>query len=148
MGKPMDIEKNNKLLVLWTIFVLSIAGFADATFLAIKKLVGSPIVCSGTNGCGVVDASPYSSIAGIPVALLGMIFYAVTILLLVQYFLRKNKKILNMTAVALIISGAFAIYLIALQAFVIKAWCYYCVISDTIGIINAILIIWLIRREK
>lgn len=143
-----NIKEQKNKLVLWTILTLSIAGFADATFLAMKKLIGSPIVCSGSNGCGIVDASSYSSIAGIPVAVLGALFYAVTILLLVQFFLRKQKRIFDMTAIALIAGGVAAIYLIVLQAFVINAWCYYCLISDTIGIINALLIIYLLKKKQ
>jgi uncharacterized membrane protein len=141
-------KEQKKKLVLWTILTLSIAGFADATFLAMQKLVGSPIACSGSNGCGVVDASTYSSVWGIPLALLGSIFYAVTILLLVQYLLRRQKKIFKIASAVLIAGGVFSIYLIVLQAFVIKAWCYYCIISDTIGIINTVLIVYLIKKEK
>lgn len=144
----MNDIKHKNTTVIWTILVLSIAGFADAAFLAIKKLVGSPIVCSGFNGCGVVDASPYSSIAGIPVAVFGTLFYAITILLLVQFLLRKQKRIFTVTSALLIGGGVVAVALIGLQAFVIHAWCQYCLISDTIGIINALLIIYLLKKEK
>ena len=136
------------MLVLWTILTLSVAGFADATYLAIKKLIGSPVTCYAFNGCGVVDASSYSSLFGIPLSVFGSLFYVVTILLLIQFFLRKQKKILDAAALTLTFGGLFAIYLLVLQAFVIKAFCFYCIISDTIGVINAILIIWLLKRKK
>lgn len=138
-------QKNNTIL--WTILTLSVAGFIDATYLAMNRLIGNPVVCYGSNGCGIVDASPYSSILGIPVSVLGAIFYAVTILLLVQFFLKKEKRMLSLAAVMLIVGGVFSIYFILLQALVIHAWCYYCIISDTIGIINALLIIWLLKRK-
>lgn len=142
-----NIKEQKNKLVLWTILTLSIAGFVDATYLAMKKLLGSPITCYAFNGCGTVDASPYSSIFGIPLSIFGSLFYAVTILLLVQFFLRKQKKIFNIATGVLIAGGLFSIYLITLQAFVIKAWCFYCIISDSIGIINALLIIYLIKKK-
>ena len=140
------MEHKKKSLII--ILALSVVGFADATFLAMKKMIGSPIICLGSNGCGVVDASSYSNVAGIPLSILGSLFYAVTILLLVQYLLRKQKRILDIAMVTLIAGGIFSVYLILLQAFVIKAWCYYCIVSDTIGIINALLIIRLMEKKK
>jgi uncharacterized membrane protein len=143
-----DIKEQKNRLVLWTILTLSIAGFVDATYLAMKRLIGSPVTCYAFNGCGTVDASPFSSIFGIPLSLLGAIFYGITILLLVQYFLRKQKKILNLAVIALIFGGVFSIYLIILQAFFIKAWCLYCLIADTIGIVNALLILYVLKNKK
>ncbi len=141
-------EQKNKL-ILWTILVLSIAGFIDATYLAMKKLIGSPVTCYAfNNGCGVVDASSYSSIFGIPLSVFGFLFYAVAILLLVRFFLRKEQRVLKAAIAVLIFGGVFSLYLIALQMFVIKAYCLYCIISDTIGIMNALLVLYILKNEK
>ncbi|HBI25202.1 MAG: Vitamin K epoxide reductase [Candidatus Wolfebacteria bacterium GW2011_GWC2_39_22] len=143
----MDTSKNNTIIV-WTILALSVAGFTDAVYLAMKRIIGSPINCFAFSGCDTVAQSTYSAIFGIPLSLLGAIFYAVTIILITYYLQRRTKKGLQRVLAMAILGGVFALYLFALQAFVIKAWCLYCVISDTIGVVTALLAIYLWRKEK
>lgn len=137
-----------KSIIVWVILALSIVGFADAVYLTMKRLLGSPITCFAFNGCDTVAQSVYSAILGIPLSLLGALFYAATIILITYYLQRKTKRGLQNVVYMAIFGGVFALYLFALQALVIKAWCFYCVISDTIGVVSMILAIYLIRKEK
>lgn len=127
---------------------LSVVGFLDAVYLAIKTLFGSPITCYAFGGCDIVAQSKYSVLLGIPLSLLGAIFYAATIVLITYYLQRRTKRGLQNVVYVAIFGGLFSLYLFALQAFVINAWCFYCVISDTIGVISMILAIYLLRIEK
>lgn len=128
--------------------MLSIVGFADAVYLAIKTMVGSPITCYAFNGCDTVAQSKYSLLFGVPLSLLGALFYATTIILITYYLQRRTKRGLQNVVYVAIFGGLFSLYLFALQAFVIKAWCFYCVISDTVGVITALLAIYLLRGKK
>ena len=51
---------------------LALAGAAVATYLLVVRATGSSLVCS-TGGCEAVQSSPYAELAGVPVALLGLI---------------------------------------------------------------------------
>lgn len=137
-----------KSIIIWTMLALSVVGFIDAVYLAIKTLVGSPITCYAFTGCDTVAQSKYSVLLGIPLSLLGAIFYAVTIVLITYYLQRKTKRGLQQVLLVAIFGGLFSLYLFALQAFVIQAWCFYCVVSDTIGVISMLLAIYLLRTEK
>jgi thiol-disulfide isomerase/thioredoxin len=82
-----------------------------------------------------VDASPYSTLLGIPVSLLGLMGYGL-ILLLVLWpgFSQTRRLALHLTVVA---GFSFTLYLVYLQWWVIKAFCPYCVVSTVV--ISAIL---------
>lgn len=112
--------------------VLSLIGFFDATFLAIKHYVDGPIPCAFLNGCDYVTASKYSMIGPAPVALIGVAYYlAVTILLLL--YLDTEKHDFVFLAAGLILGGfGMSIYFVILQLFVIKALCIYCLTSAAV----------------
>ena len=65
-----DVEQKN-----WLIYFLTILGSLDALYLTWTKLVGVDALCSGIGRCDVVNASSYSTIAGIPIAALGLVMY-------------------------------------------------------------------------
>ena len=56
------------------IAVLALAGAGVAAYLTATKLSGAAPVCA-TGGCETVQSSRYSELAGVPVALLGLIGY-------------------------------------------------------------------------
>ncbi len=145
--KLFEWMKHNTLI--WAMLLLSVAGFADAAYLAIKKLVGSPIVCSALGGgCQTVDASSFSSLFDVPLAMVGAIFYAVLIMLLTYYLQRRHMKVLYGALYLALGGGLFSAYLIWLQAFTIRAWCFYCIISDTLAIVIALLALAVLKKSK
>lgn len=52
--------------------VLALVAVAIAGYLSLVKVTGGAPACAVVSGCETVDSSEYSSIAGIPVALLGL----------------------------------------------------------------------------
>jgi vitamin-K-epoxide reductase (warfarin-sensitive) len=72
--------------------------------------------------CGIVNKSPYATLAGIPVALLGIAGY----FLMGALALRQSYRLLLATALA---GLAFSLYLAHIEAHVLGVWCIYCVIS-------------------
>jgi vitamin-K-epoxide reductase (warfarin-sensitive) len=72
--------------------------------------------------CGIVNHSPYATLAGIPVAVLGIAGY----LLMAALAWRRNYRFLLATAAA---GLAFSLYLARIEAHVLGVWCIYCVIS-------------------
>jgi len=107
--------------------VFALLGFADATYLTLKHYSGSPITCSLTHGCGVVTASAYSELFGIPVALLGALYYLSVILLSIFVLDRKNPNILRLISQFTWVGLGASVYFIIVQAFLLHAWCQYCI---------------------
>jgi len=104
-------------------------GFIDATFLTIEHYTTFTLPCSITNGCELVTTSSYSSILGIPVALLGAMYY-VGILLAVYGSLEFAKpQWLKWIAAATTAGFLFSAWFVYLQLFVIHAICQYCMLS-------------------
>jgi len=79
--------------------------------------------------CGIVNHSPYATLAGIPVAVLGIVGY---ILMGALAWRRAYRLVLTMAVIGL----AFSLYLAHIEASVLGVWCIYCVIS--LGIISLI----------
>jgi vitamin-K-epoxide reductase (warfarin-sensitive) len=79
--------------------------------------------------CGIVNHSPYATLAGIPVAVLGIAGY----LLMGALAWRRAYRLVLSVAVA---GLAFSLYLAHIEASVLGVWCIYCVIS--LGLISLI----------
>ena len=108
-------------------FVVAVLGFADSTYLAVKKLSGSPVTCTIVHGCEIVTSSVYSEIFGIPVALLGSLFYLTLIILAVLYFDKKKNATLVLLANLTWIGLFASIYFMVVQAVILDAYCIYCI---------------------
>ncbi len=88
--------------------------------------------------CGIVNHSPYAEIRGIPVAAIGIAGYLLIGILAV---LRRRGLLLT----AALIGMAFALYLTNIEARVLGVWCLYCVISQGIIAVVALLSIgWMV----
>lgn len=104
-------------------------GFIDATFLTIEHYTKFTLPCSITHGCELVTTSAYSSILGVPVALLGALYY-VGVLLAVYASLEFAKpQWLKWIAIATTAGFLFSAWFVYLQLFVIRAICEYCMLS-------------------
>jgi vitamin-K-epoxide reductase (warfarin-sensitive) len=77
--------------------------------------------------CDIVNRSAYSSIAGIPVAGIGVAGYA--LLFVLCTFLRNREETANRLLGAAIAGLAFALYLTYIEAYVLETWCILCLIS-------------------
>lgn len=117
-------------------------GMVDALYLSIKRNAG-PIPCHVTHGCTDVLTSRYSEIAGIPLSWLGLAFY-ITILSLVVFKLFEDGNsplnfplpvIFYLTGAGLVISAL----LVGIQAFILKAFCEYCLLSATLVLLMFLL---------
>ncbi len=104
--------------------LLVLAGLGVAGYLTYVHYEDIAPVCT-TGGCERVQASEYSELAGIPVALLGLIGY---VLIGASLFLRGDLG--RVTTFFLTLVGfLFSLYLTYLELFVIDAICQWCVAS-------------------
>jgi uncharacterized membrane protein len=110
------------------VVVVAGAGAAVAGYLTYVHYRPDALICTGSGGCETVQESEYATLVGVPVALLGLLAYAAVIVLTVV----DSRRARVATAVIAVSGLAFALYLVALQAFVIDAWCVWCLVNDVI----------------
>lgn len=112
-----------------SIFIVGLIGFIDATYLATNFFLKITPPCFATGGCDVVTTSQYATILGVPIALLGALYYLFVLALWLFYVDKKQKRVL--TALPWITSSGFifSLWLLGLQIFVLEALCSYCIIS-------------------
>jgi vitamin-K-epoxide reductase (warfarin-sensitive) len=77
--------------------------------------------------CDVVNRSSYSSIEGVPVALIGLIGYVALLTMATLY--RHRTELPAILAIASMAGLAFALYLTYIEGFVLAAWCILCLSS-------------------
>ena len=100
--------------------------------------------------CDLVNRSQYSSIAGIPVALIGIAGYLSLLALATLY--REKAETPGMLLLASGLGLAFALYLTYVEGFVLQAWCILCLTSMTtillITILSSLLLMHSMRRSE
>jgi uncharacterized membrane protein len=101
---------------------------AVASYLTWAHYADVGVICLRGGGCETVQNSSYSEIAGVPVAVLGLVFYAT-----VLFLLGWDSEDARFAAAALAFVGVlFSAYLVVLQAFVIDAFCSWCLANDLV----------------
>jgi uncharacterized membrane protein len=114
--------------------VLALAGAAIAGYLTWAHYEDEAVACPiGGGGCETVQQSSYAELAGIPVALLGLVLYVV-VLALVAWDAPPARQAVAVLALA---GTAFALYLVAIQLWVIDAVCTWCMANDVVIVLLA-----------
>ena len=111
--------------------IVALAGLADATYLSVQAFTGETLSCGGSPDCFRVLGSSYSKVGGIPVALLGAVaYFSVFALATFAAFGRTRAQILLIPIIgAMFLATLWFLYL---QAFVLHAYCPFCLGSAAI----------------
>lgn len=138
----------NKDFLIGLCFVLGFLGFLDATYLTILHYKNVIPPCTIAHGCETVLTSSYATFLKIPISLLGVFFYVCVLVGLLLFVQTRNKLftslLLLVTTLGLLVAG----YLVYLQAFVIHAFCQYCLASEFIDFLLFDCAWWLWRRTN
>lgn len=124
--------------------LLSLLGLADALYLTIEHVTGQSVRCTLISGCSEVLSSPYAVVAGIPLAAIGAAAYFAVFSLatLAAFDYRIAAKLLIPLVAAMFLVSLWLVYL---QAFVIREFCQYCLLSAAIT--TSLLVVVLIARR-
>jgi uncharacterized membrane protein len=128
-------------IVLCTIAAfICLAGLTDATYLTVVALTGEAAACGGSTGCFEVLGSPYARIAGIPVAALGVLAYfaAFAFAIFAGFGYTRARRFFALTVWAMF---AMTLWLLYVQAFVLHAFCRYCLFSAALIFLLAGLVV-------
>lgn len=114
---------------------LALVGLADSLYLTWYHYDPAVRACFAVGGCETVNGSRFATLAGVPVALIGVAGY-----LLIAGALGARRwgpppvrRPARYATYALAAAGtAFALYLTAIEAFVLHAYCTWCLISAAV----------------
>src|SRR6202035_279734 len=123
-----------------TMIVLTVVGLGLASYLTYVHYSGIKPACSLGGSCELVQTSAYSHLAGVPVALMGLIGYVSILLLLL---LPETETTRFATVAVTTVGFGFSAYLTYRELFSIHAICEWCVSSAVI--MTALLICAVIR---
>jgi uncharacterized membrane protein len=118
---------------------LTLIGLGLASYLTYVHYAGIKPACTAGESCTKVQTSVYSELAGVPVALMGLIGYA----LILTTLLAPQNENTRFATVAITLGGfGFSAYLTYRELFSIHAICEWCVASAIILTILMGLAIW------
>lgn len=119
---------------------ISLAGLADATYLTVVALSGETAACGGSTGCFEVLGSAYARIAGIPLAAVGVLAYfgAFSFAIFAGFGYTRARGLFTLTVWAMFVMTVWLLYV---QAFVLHAFCRYCLFSAAIVFLLAGLVV-------
>ena len=122
-------------------FLACICGVLISLYMYSKKKHHQRLACPRDNPCDIVLHSRFGKTFGISNESLGLLyFFMVSFLLylIISTSFAYSTVFLYILFFLIILGGLFSLYLVALQAFVIRAWCAWCL---GIALVNFILII-------
>ncbi|MFN2508629.1 MAG: vitamin K epoxide reductase family protein [Chthoniobacterales bacterium] len=127
--KPAPVMAPRTRTILYALAaVVAVAGLAEATYLTASHLAGANIVCIASAGCSQVLGSSYAVFRGVPLAAMGALAYfaAFSSATLAAFGFRRAPAVLGV-----VVGGMFLItlWLLYVQAFVLHAFCDYCLLS-------------------
>jgi uncharacterized membrane protein len=127
-----------------TMIVLTTLGLAVASYLTYIHYAGiKPLCGTSGGGCEIVQTSIYSKLAGVPVALIGLIGYVV---IMGSLLVRESETSRFATVAFTVVGFGFSAYLTYRELFSIHHICEYCVSSAVIVTILMCLSVWRFLR--
>jgi uncharacterized membrane protein len=133
--KDADWRKSSPIRS-WIQPLLALLGLAIGVYLTTVALTHNEIMCGPIGDCMSVQASPYSKLFGIPISLLGVVFYlGIVLLWMIQRFyigVWRQPSMLGLLIFS-VFGVMFSVYLTSLELFVIHAVCIWCLTSAVLA---------------
>jgi len=138
---------NRQLAMYVAAALLSLLGIADALYLTIEHITGQSVKCTIISGCSEVLSSRYAVIAGVPLASIGAAAYFTVFSLatLAAFGYRFASTLLTPVVVAMFLVSLWLIYL---QAFVIREFCQYCLFSAAVTVMLLVVVLIGLRLRR
>ena len=118
--------------------VLAVLGLGVAGYLTYVHYAGIDPVCNIAHGCAKVQSSSYAKLAGVPVAVLGLVGYVGILAAL----LVPGETARMAAALLALIGFGFSAYLTYRELFTIDAICQWCVASAVLMTGLVVVTVW------
>ena len=146
--RPTEATRSRAPVILYSVAALfAAAGLADATYLTVIAFTGETAACGGSAGCSEVLGSSYARVAGMPVAAFGLLGYfsAFSFAIFAAFNYARAQKLFILTVCALFAATLWFLYV---QAFLLHAYCRYCLFSAAISFLLMGLVVAAPGRPK
>ncbi|MDP3770098.1 MAG: vitamin K epoxide reductase family protein [bacterium] len=127
-----------------SIFIAAVSGFFISFYVWHKKAKKEKLVCIIGKNCNAVVYSQYAHTFGFPNEVMGMCYYgmvAVSRILMLLHVIPAAYEIDMAFTIITASAAVFSLYLIFIQAFVLKEWCEWCVVSGILSITIFLLVV-------
>jgi uncharacterized membrane protein len=120
--------------------IVALLGLADGIYLTVEHVTGRTAECIASSGCQDVLSSKYAAMGPIPLAALGAFAYftAFSAALLAAFGYRKCGTFF---ALVVVMMFGTTLWLLYLQAFVLHAFCDYCLFSAGVTTVLTLIVI-------
>ncbi|HLL66642.1 MAG TPA: vitamin K epoxide reductase family protein [Micromonosporaceae bacterium] len=125
---------------------LALAGLAVSGYLTVEHFTATTTLACPANGvinCERVTSSAQSALLGIPVALLGLLYFAVLVPACLPAAWRSRRPAIRWARLALAVLGVgFVFYLVYTELFLLDAICLWCTAVHAIAIALFAAVAW------
>jgi uncharacterized membrane protein len=128
-GKKTEVMSSRGRIILYSIAaLLALAGLADATYLTVQAFTGETAICGGSSGCFAVLGSAYAKIGVIPTAAFGVLGYfgVFSFATFAAFGSNRAAKFFGWNVWVMFVGTLWLLYV---QAFVLHAFCRFCLFS-------------------
>lgn len=125
----MSAQIRNRARLLYAVAaLLALVGLADALYLTVQHITGRGAECGYFASCDAVLTSSYATVGGVPIALFGLVAYfaAFSLATLAAFKYARARMLLTLLVAAMFL---VTLWLVLVQAFVLRAFCDYCLLS-------------------
>jgi uncharacterized membrane protein len=134
----MAAMSRSQIVIYCFVALISLAGLADATYLAAQAFSGETMVCGGSADCFKVLGSPYAFNGKLALAGAIAYFSVFSFAILAAFGYAKMRRFLLITVWSMF---AVTLWLLYTQAFILHAFCRYCLFSAAMVFLLAGLIV-------
>ena len=107
---------------------VALVGLIDSAYLTVHHLTAEPVPCSLVAGCETVLTSEYAVVGGVPLAAIGALAYFVAFSLAILAAF-GNRTMWMVFGAQVVVMSLVTAYLLYLQAYIIGAFCQFCLLS-------------------
>jgi uncharacterized membrane protein len=148
-GKNLSQLERRRTLLYAAASLFSLIGLADSIYLTIQHVTGQSVRCTIVAGCSEVLSSSYATFGGIPLAMIGAAAYFCVFSLstLAAFGYRSAGRLMTLVVVLMFVVTLWLFYL---QAFVIRHFCQFCLLSavTTVLLTGITVLLWRIGRRS
>ncbi|MGE3268638.1 MAG: vitamin K epoxide reductase family protein [Chloroflexota bacterium] len=116
----------------------AVVGLLVSAYLLLVDLTGGTALCLAGADCDIVRESAYGKVFGIPVAALGVGFFLAAGIIALLRTSWQPRALQVLGGVGL----GTALVFVAVQGFVLNAWCPYCLVADAAALTIGLRVFW------